>query len=83
MAAAFALLPVEEEEEVAETETEDGEFEFEFEVVFDEEVKFEVPFDEADVVELDVLFTELDEPRRAIIGIPSVASEIAEAIAPF
>ncbi len=82
IAAAFALFAVEEEERAVEEEIEEDE-EFEFKVVFDEEFELEVTFDEVEVVEFDVVFPEVDEPKRAVIGIPSVASEIAEAIAPL
>lgn len=48
-------------------------------MVFDEFAEFEEETD----VEFEVVFPELEEPKRAVIGIPSVASEIADAIAPF
>lgn len=72
------MLAVEEEEEATEEEEEEDE-EFELELVFDELVEFEELTD----VEFDVVFVELEEPKRAVIGIPSVASEIADAIAPL
>ena len=69
------MFAVEEEERAVEEEIEEDE-EFEFKVVFDEEFELEVTFDEVEVVEFDVVFPEVDEPKRAVIGIPSVASEI-------
>lgn len=66
------MFAVEEEERAVEEEIEEDE-EFEFKVVFDEEFELEVTFDEVEVVEFDVVFPEVDEPKRAVIGI-SVSS---------
>ena len=82
MLAADEEVEEEEEEPVEEEAETEEDVEFKFEVAFDEEFELDVPFNEVDIVEFEVMFPELDEPRRAVIGIPSVASEIAEAIAP-